>query len=177
MHFKVRYLYPAINFSDLLLTISEIIDIPLIAAGGIASGKAMYAAMALGADGVQIGSRFAATVESSGHDKFKKAIVEAEEGETKLTLKQIVPVRLIKNKFFIRVQEMERAGATRDELYNLLGRGRAKLGMFEGNIKEGELEIGQVSGMLDSIVSVNQVVEKIVKDFNLVAAKMDGIIL
>ncbi len=161
----------------LIPTINEITNIPLIAAGGIASGKAMYAAMALGADGVQIGSRFAATHEASGHDDFKQAIVDANEGSTKLTLRQIVPVRLIKNEFFEQVEQAERDGATKEDLYKLLGRGRAKLGMFEGNTKEGELEIGQVSGMIDSIISVNQLVEEIVAEFNLASKIMNGISL
>jgi len=161
----------------LIPTISEITDIPLIAAGGIASGKAMYAAMALGADGVQIGSRFAATHEASGHDDFKQAIVDADEGSTKLTLRQIVPVRLIKNEFFKQVEQAERDGATKEDLFKLLGRGRAKLGMFEGNTAEGELEIGQVSGMIDSIISVNQVVEEIITEFNHMSKIMNGISL
>jgi len=161
----------------LIPTINEITNIPLIAAGGIASGKAMYAAMALGADGVQIGSRFAATHEASGHDDFKQAIVNADEGSTKLTLRQIVPVRLIKNEFFKQVEQAERTGASKEDLYELLGRGRAKLGMFEGNTKEGELEIGQVSGMIDSIISVNQLVEEIVAEFNLTSKIMNGISL
>jgi len=161
----------------LIPTISEITDIPLIAAGGIATGKAMYAAMSLGAHGVQIGSRFAATIESSGHDRFKQAILNTEEGGTKLALKRLVPVRLIQNEFLKEVEQAEQAGATREELYNLLGRGRAKLGMFEGNTKEGELEIGQVSGMIDSIISVNQLVEEIVAEFNLTSKIMNGISL
>lgn len=159
----------------LLPMIREISDIPLIAAGGISSGKAMYAVMSMGADGVQIGSRFAATLESSGHPLFKEAIIAANEGDTKLTLKNLVPVRLIKNEFFRKVEKLEKDGATREEFYNLLGRGRAKLGMFEGDLKEGELEIGQVSGMIHEIVSVNQVVEEIVAEFIHVSKEMDGI--
>ncbi len=159
----------------LIPLIREIVDIPLIAAGGIASGKAMYAAMSLGADGVQIGSRFVTTIESSAHENFKKKVAEAEEGATKLVLKQIVPVRLLKNEFFYRVEKAEHAGASKEELSILLGRGRAKLGMFEGDINEGELEIGQVSGMINSIVSVNQVIEETVNEFNQVSSKMNGI--
>ena len=159
----------------LIPMIKEITDVPLIAAGGIASGKAMFAAMALGADGVQIGSRFAATHEASGHIKFKQAIVDADEGSTKLTLRQIVPVRLIKNEFFNRVEQAERAGADKEELYKLLGKGRAKLGMFEGDTHEGELEIGQVSGMINKIVSVNQVIEEVVNEFNNVSKEMNGV--
>lgn len=155
----------------------EIVDIPLIAAGGISTGKAMYAAMSLGADGVQIGSRFAATIESSGHDEFKKAIVAAEDGATKLTLKNVIPVRLIKNQFYQQIEKAESAGASREELYNLLGRGRAKLGMFEGNTEEGELEIGQVSGMIDSILPAGQVIEELVAEFNVVSDKMNDLLL
>lgn len=159
----------------LIPMIKEVIDIPLIAAGGISSGKAMYAAMSLGADGVQVGSRFVPTVESSAHENFKKEIVAADEGATQLVLKQIVPVRLVKNEFFKKVKEAERAGASKEELYNLLGRGRAKLGMFEGEVKEGELEIGQVSGMINSIDSANQVIEEIVSEFNQISSNLDGI--
>ena len=159
----------------LIPMIREIIDIPLIAAGGISSGKAMYAAMSLGADGVQIGSRFVTTVESSAHENFKKKVAEAEDGATKLVLKQIVPVRLLKNEFFYQVEKAELAGVSKEELSILLGRGRAKLGMFEGDINEGELEIGQVSGIINSIVSVNQVIEEIVNEFNQASTKMNGI--
>jgi len=160
----------------LIPMIREIVDIPLIAAGGIGSGKAMFAAMSLGADGVQIGSRFAATIESSGHDEFKKAIINASDGATKLTLKQIIPVRIVKNRFYQQVESAEQAGASREELYNLLGRGRAKQGMFEGNLEEGELEIGQVSGMIDSIMPAAQVVGYIISEFNQVSKKMNTIL-
>lgn len=161
----------------LIPMISEISDIPLIAAGGISSGQAVYAAMSLGADGVQIGSRFAATTESSAHNNFKNAINAAGEGATKLTLKNLVPVRLIKNEFFREVEELEKQGATREDFYNLLGKGRAKLGMFEGNTKEGELEIGQVSGMINEIISVNQLIDEIITEFNDTAKKLNGISL
>lgn len=159
----------------LIPMIREIVDVPLIAAGGIASGSAMHAVMSLGADGVQIGSRFAATVESSGHDEFKKAIVAASDGSTKLTLKQIVPVRIIKNDFYRKVKLAEQAGANREELLKLLGRGRAKLGMFEGDTEGGELEIGQVSGMINSILPASQVLENIINEFNQVSKKMKNI--
>jgi enoyl-[acyl-carrier protein] reductase II len=135
----------------------------------------MYAAMSLGADGVQIGSRFVATVESSAHQKFKRAVIDAEEGATKLVLKKLVPVRLIKNKFFEMVEEAEQSGASKNDLIKLLGRGRAKSGMYEGDIQNGELEIGQVSGMINSISSVNQVIEEIIREFNQVSSKMSGI--
>jgi enoyl-[acyl-carrier protein] reductase II len=159
----------------LIPIIKEAIKIPLIAAGGIATGKAMYAAMSLGADGVQIGSRFVATVESSAHQNFKRAVIDAEEGATKLVLKKLVPVRLIKNKFFEMVEEAEQSGASKNDLIKLLGRGRAKSGMYEGDIQNGELEIGQVSGMINSISSVNQVIEEIIREFNQVSSKMSGI--
>ncbi len=150
----------------LIPTISKEIDIPLIAAGGIASGRAMLAAMILGADGVQIGSRLAASVESSGHENFKKAIVEAKDGDTKLTLKSLIPVRLIKNKFLSEVDKLEKEGASLDSLQILLGKGRAMMGMFEGDLDEGELEIGQVSGMIDEIKPVSEIFKGIISEFN-----------
>ena len=159
----------------LIPMIREITDIPLIAAGGIASGKSMYAAMALGADGVQIGSRFAASVESSAHQNFLDAIVNAGDGDTVLSLKQIVPVRLIKNDFLSRVQQMERKGGTKEELIELLSRGRAKKGMFEGDTVEGELEIGQVSSLIDSIETADKIISDIVSEFNDVSDKLNGI--
>ena len=152
--------------------VRKITNIPLIAAGGIASGRAMYAAMALGADGVQVGSRFAASRESSAHNEFKKAILSAGDGDTQLTLKKLVPVRLIKNAFFQRVQQAESAGASIDDLKELLGRGRAKLGMFEGNTTEGELEIGQVSGMIDDIKPAAEIIQSLVDEFNETAQRM-----
>lgn len=156
----------------LIPMIREIVDIPLIAAGGIGSGKAIYAAMSLGADGVQIGSRFAATTESSAHDGFKRAIVEANDGATRLTLKKVIPVRIIKNSFYQQVEAAEQSGASREELYRLLGKGRAKLGMFEGDTEEGELEIGQVSGMINTVLPARQVIRNLVKEFNQVSEKM-----
>ena len=140
-------------------------DIPVIAAGGIATGRQMLAAMALGADGVQIGSRFAASEESSLHANFKKKITELNEGDTQLSLKKLVPVRLVKNKFYKEVQQAEDRGATNEELQTLLGRARAKKGMFEGDLDEGELEIGQVSAMLKEIKPVKQIVEEIVAEY------------
>lgn len=156
----------------LIPMIREITNIPLIAAGGISSGKAIYAAIALGADGVQIGSRFAATVESSAHEEFKKAIVSAEDGDTQLTLKKLVPVRLIKNAFFESVQKAELAGASPDELKALLGKGRAKLGMFNGDTTDGELEIGQVASMIHNIQTVEDIVQSLVREFNELANSM-----
>ncbi len=156
----------------LIPMLRNIINIPLIAAGGIGSGRAMYAAMSLGADGVQIGSLFAASEESSGHDKFKDAIVNAEDGATYLTLKKVVPVRLIRNEFFNRIHSADMEGKDREQLMEILGRGRAKLGMFEGDMIEGELEIGQVSSMINNILPVKNIMEELVADYNRVADKM-----
>ncbi len=149
----------------LIPMVRKAISIPLIAAGGIGTGRGMLAAMILGADGVQIGSRFAASEESSGHPAFKQSIVSAKDGDTKLTLKQVIPVRLIKNEFYKRVQQKEYAGAGIEELKNLLGRGRAKKGMFEGDLNEGELEIGQISGLIDEIKPAGKIVEEIISEF------------
>ncbi len=161
----------------LIPAIRQQIDIPLIAAGGIGSGRAMYAAMALGADGVQVGSRFAASNEASGHPYFKQAIVEAKEGSTKLTLKKLIPVRLIKNDFFDQIQKAESSGAGREELAALLGKGRAKMGMFEGKLKEGELEIGQVSSLINEIAPVQQIMQRMIGEFNETAAAMGQLTL
>lgn len=148
------------------------IDIPLIAAGGIGTGRTMLAAMALGADGVQIGSRFAASVESSGHDNFKEQIVQANDGSTKLSLKQVIPVRLIKNKFQTEIEAAEYKGSSIDELKEMLGRGRAKLGMFEGDIHEGELEVGQISALIDEIKPVSEIFNDIIREFNLAQSEL-----
>ena len=145
--------------------VKEQITIPLIAAGGIATGKAMLAVMVLGADGVQIGSRFAASEESSAHQAFKQAIIDAKEGDTQLTLKELAPVRLIKNKFFNDIQELYKKGPTTEELKILLGRARAKKGMFEGDLDEGELEIGQISGLIHDIKPTDQIVKDIISEF------------
>lgn len=145
--------------------IQSAVDLPLIAAGGIANGKAMLAAFALGAEGVQIGSRFAVAEESSAHINFKQAILAAKEGDTQLRLKSLVPVRLLKNDFALQVAEAEARGANREELAQLLGRSRAKKGMFEGNLKEGELEIGQVSAMLDDIQPAAEILQEIWQEF------------
>jgi enoyl-[acyl-carrier protein] reductase II len=149
----------------LIPMVREAITLPLIAAGGIASGKSMLAAMALGADGVQIGSRFAASEESSAHPAFKQSIVDTMDGDTALVLKKLIPVRLIKNDFYRRVKELEEQGAGREELAGLLGRGRAKLGMFEGEMKEGELEIGQVAGMIRDIRPAAKILEEIIAQY------------
>lgn len=142
------------------------IKIPLIAAGGIGSGRSMLAAMALGADGVQIGSLFAASKESSAHQNFKEQIVKAMDGSTKLSLKRLIPVRLIKNKFVAEVEAAEQNGASVDQLKDLLGRGRAKLGMFEGDIHEGELEIGQISSIITEIKPISEIFEELILEFN-----------
>lgn len=149
----------------LIPLIRNIVNVPLIAAGGIATGKQMLAAFALGAEGVQMGSRFVATKESSAHDNFKKAVLDTVEGSTQLTLKQLVPVRLIKNKFFNDVNSAELRGASVHELETLLGRARAKRGMFEGDLDEGELEIGQVSAMIGDLIPAGDVVRNVMKEF------------
>lgn len=152
--------------------IRKMIKTPLIAAGGIGSGQAMAAAMALGADAVQVGSLFAATKESSAHQAFKQAIVEAKEGDTKLALRKIVPTRLLNNDFYKKVWEQENLGASAEQLSQLLGKGRAKKGMFLGNMEEGELEIGQVSAMINEIKSVSEIIEKMIEEFNLSIANL-----
>lgn len=149
----------------LIPMVKEHIQLPLIAAGGIASGKAMLATMVLGADGVQIGSRFVASQESSAHLAFKQMVVEAKEGDTQLTLKELAPVRLIKNEFFKQVQDLYKTTPTIEQLKELLGRARAKRGMFEGDLKEGELEIGQISGLIHDIKPVEKIVKDIIKEF------------
>lgn len=150
----------------LIPAVKEQIKIPLIAAGGIATGRQMLAAMVLGADGVQIGSRFVATHEASSHDSFKNVVVEAKEGDTQLTLKELAPVRLIKNKFYDSVQQAYEEGADVEDLKRLLGRGRAKKGMFEGDLNEGELEIGQVSSIIHDIKPAANVVAEIMNEFS-----------
>ena len=149
----------------LIPMVKEQINIPLIAAGGIATGRAMLATMVLGADGVQIGSRFVASEESSAHQSFKQVVIDAKEGDTQLTLKELAPVRLIKNKFFEEVQELYKTGPTVEELRALLGRARAKKGMFEGDLDNGELEIGQISGLIHDIKPVADIVKEIITEF------------
>jgi enoyl-[acyl-carrier protein] reductase II len=149
----------------LIPLIRKTVSIPLIAAGGIATGRQMLAAFALGADGVQVGSRFAASEESSAHPVFKQKIIDAKDGDTKLALKRLVPVRLIRNKFLNEVDEMENRGASLEELKSHLGHGRAKLGMFEGNADDGELEIGQVSALIDDIKPAAQILEEMMEEF------------
>jgi enoyl-[acyl-carrier protein] reductase II len=158
----------------LLPMVRKALDIPLIAAGGIGTGRGMLAAMTLGADGVQIGSRFAASLESSAHQSFKDEIVKAKEGDTMLTLKEIAPVRLIKNKFFHDIQSAYNRGASTEELKELLGRARAKRGMFEGDLIEGELEIGQVSGLIEDIRPVANIVDDLISEYEKARASMLG---
>ncbi|WP_434035362.1 NAD(P)H-dependent flavin oxidoreductase [Formosa sp. 4Alg 33] len=149
----------------LIPMVKEQLNVPLIAAGGIATGKGMLAAMVLGADGVQIGSRFVASKESSAHLNFKESVVHTKDGDTHLTLKELAPARLIKNKFFNDLQTMYQKGTTADELKAFLGRGRAKKGMFEGDLEEGELEIGQVAGLIHEIKPVYEIVSEIITEF------------
>lgn len=149
----------------LLPMVCEKVNIPVLAAGGIASGRAMLAMFALGAEGVQIGSRFVASIESSAHINFKKKVAETNEGETILTLKQLNPVRLIKNEFYQQVRQAEEAGASREAFMTLLGKGRSKKGMFEGDLQEGELEIGQVAGQINDILPAAEILKNIWDDF------------
>ena len=150
----------------LIPQVKSAVSIPVIAAGGIASGRSMMAAFALGAEGVQIGSKFVASVESSAHENFKKEILKADDGSTKLALKKLVPVRLIRNKFYEKVSEAEDRGASVDELKEILGHGKAKLGMFEGNLDDGELEIGQASGYIHEIKPAAAIITEIINEFN-----------
>ncbi|NNJ83230.1 MAG: nitronate monooxygenase [Flavobacteriaceae bacterium] len=149
----------------LIPMVKEQINVPLIAAGGIANGIGMLAAMVLGADGVQVGSRFVASEESSSHIAFKKMVVEAKEGDTLLTLKELAPVRMLKNKFFEDVMKLYESNPTKEELKELLGRARAKRGMFEGDLVEGELEIGQIAGLIHDIKPAALIVEEMVEEF------------
>ncbi|WP_281540756.1 NAD(P)H-dependent flavin oxidoreductase [Maribacter aestuarii] len=156
----------------LIPAVREKVTIPLIAAGGISSGKAMLAAMVLGADAVQVGSRFVASEEASSHKNFKQLVVDAKEGDTHLTLKELTPVRLLKNKFYQEVQDAYNKGASTTELKELLGRGRAKKGMFEGDMEEGELEIGQVSALIHKILPASEIVVEMMDEFEKAKAKV-----
>ena len=151
----------------LIPKVAQEIKIPLIAAGGIGSGKAVLAALTLGADGVQIGTRFIASIESSAHENFKKVVVDANEGDTLLTLKELTPVRLVKNAFFEKIEIAQENGASKEEIEEILGRGRAKKGMFEGDLVEGELEIGQVSSLVTEILPAGKIVEEIIAEYKL----------
>jgi enoyl-[acyl-carrier protein] reductase II len=149
----------------LIPVVSASVQVPVIAAGGIATGRQMLAAMTLGAQAVQVGSRFVASAEASSHEKFKTRVINAQEGETQLTLKQLTPVRMMKNNFFSDVLKAEQAGASAEQLQQLLGRGRAKRGMFEGDLDEGELEIGQVSAIIKNIKPAAEIVKEIWDEF------------
>ncbi|MEK6450583.1 MULTISPECIES: NAD(P)H-dependent flavin oxidoreductase [unclassified Myroides] len=150
----------------LIPMVKERISIPLIAAGGIASGKGLLAAMVLGADGVQMGTRFAASVESSAHDNFKNLLLDTQEGDTMVSLKELAPVRLIKNDFYLGLQDLYKNGASVEELREYLGRGRSKKGMFEGDLVEGELEIGQIVGLINKIDTVQNIINEVVAEYN-----------
>jgi len=156
----------------LIPMVKEQLHIPLIAAGGIATGNGMLACMVLGADGVQVGSRFVASTESSAHQNFKETVVNAKEGDTQLTLKELAPVRLIKNKFYNEVQELYKSAPSVDDLVKLLGRARAKKGMFEGDLEDGELEIGQIAGLIHDIKPVATIVEEMVSEFEKAKAEV-----
>jgi len=150
----------------LIPNVKKHVTIPVIAAGGIATGKQMLAAMVLGADGVQIGSRFVASNESSAHANFKQTVINSNEGDTQLTLKELTPVRLIKNEFYAKLDNAYSNNASKDELSKLMGKGRAKKGMFEGDLTEGELEIGQIAGLIHDILPVETIVDTIISEFN-----------
>lgn len=156
----------------LIPMVSEKLSIPVIAAGGIASGRGMLAAMVLGADGVQMGSRFVASIEASAHDNFKQSVVNAKDGDTFLTLKELAPVRLIRNKFFNKLQELYQQNPTKEDLQKFLGRARAKKGMFEGDLDEGELEIGQIAGLIHKIKPVKVIIDDIIVEYNEVKASL-----
>lgn len=149
----------------LVPAVCKAVSIPVIAAGGIATGRQMLAAMVLGAAGVQLGSRFVASLEASSHQKFKEVVINANEGDTMLSMKQLTPVRLVKNKFFHNVQQAEQSCASKDDLIGLLGKGRAKKGMFEGDLEEGELEIGQVSAIIKKIQPAAEIVNEVWEEF------------
>ncbi|UPS91717.1 nitronate monooxygenase family protein [Bizionia sp. M204] len=151
----------------LIPMVREQLTIPLIAAGGIATGKAMLATMILGADAVQVGSRFVASEESSAHQAFKQVVVDVKEGDTQLTLKELAPVRLVKNKFYDEIQELYKSSPSPEQLKELLGRARAKRGMFEGDLEDGELEIGQIAGLIHDIKPVAEIVKDMLKEFDL----------
>lgn len=156
----------------LIPMVKKVLQIPLIAAGGIATGKGMLAAMVLGADGVQMGTRFIASIESSAHDAFKQVVVEANEGDTLLTLKELAPVRLVKNKFFNDIQNVYAQPHTKEDLEKLLGKRRAKKGMFEGDLIEGELEIGQISGLIDDVLPVANIIENMINEFKIAKSNL-----
>ncbi len=159
----------------LIPQIRQTSTLPLIAAGGIATGRAMLAAMALGAEGVQVGTRFALSEESSAHERFKQKCISLNEGDTMLSLKKLSPTRLIKNEFYQQIEQAENAGAPREEIAQLLGRGRAKRGIFEGDLEEGELEIGQIASLIRTIEPVEQIVNEMINEYNEAIDTLSGI--
>jgi len=160
---------------SLIPMVKKQLSIPLIAAGGIATGRGMLAAMVLGADGVQVGSRFAASIESSAHENFKNTIINCKEGETQVTLKELAPVRLIKNKFYNDIQELYKTNPSVEDLKTLLGRARAKRGMFEGDLVEGELEIGQISGLFEEIKSAKDIIDDMIHEFEIAKSEIQNL--
>lgn len=158
----------------LIPMVKEQLEIPLIAAGGIATGRGMLAAMVLGADAVQVGSRFVASNEASSHMNFKRKVVDSKEGDTVLTLKELAPVRLLKNKFYEDIQELYKTAPQKEELIKLLGRARAKKGMFEGDLEEGELEIGQIAGLIHDIKPAAQIIEEMMAEFEAAKAEVSS---
>lgn len=160
----------------LINQLKNILDIPIIAAGGIASGEQILAMMILGAEGVQIGSLFASSIESSAHINFKNAIIDAKEGDTQLLLRKLSPTRLLKGGFYDKIKEAEDRGATKDELLEIIGVGKTKKGMFEGNLEEGELEIGQVSSVINEVLSVKYIFSKLKKEYSIALNKTDNLI-
>ena len=159
----------------LIPMVCKAVSIPVIAAGGIATGRGMLSAMTLGAQGVQIGSRFVASIESSAHQAFKAEVLKAKDGATQLTLKELTPVRLLKNKFYQDVVRLYQSHPTQEDLKKLLGRARAKKGMFEGDLEEGELEIGQIAGLIDDILPVKEIIEQIITEFNIASNEMSNL--
>lgn len=159
----------------LIPQIRKAVDIPLIAAGGIATGEQLLAAMVLGADAAQLGTRFVACKESSAHDNFKNKVIELQEGDTLLSMKKLVPVRLIKNDFFAMIQAAEDRGASKEELAQLLGRARAKKGMYEGDMKEGELEIGQIAAIIDDILPASEIIHNLLHEYSVALKKVIGL--
>lgn len=160
----------------LINQLKNIVDIPIIAAGGIASGEQILAMMILGAEGVQIGSLFASSIESSAHTNFKNAIIDAKEGDTQLLLRKLSPTRLLKGGFYDKIKEAEDRGATKDELLEIIGVGKTKKGMFEGNLEEGELEIGQVSSVINEVLSVKYIFSKLKKEYSIALNKTDNLV-
>jgi enoyl-[acyl-carrier protein] reductase II len=157
----------------LIPSVRKVVQIPVIAAGGIATGRAMLAAFALGAEGVQIGSRFVASFESSAHQLFKQRIVEAGDGDTRLMMKKLIPVRLLKNKVSEEIQRMENEGASAEKLLEYVTKGRPRMGMFDGNLDEGELEVGQVSGLIDDVKPASVIIQEIITEYNMAINELE----